>query len=305
MTILNTSSTTKKSGVGVIGGSGIYKLEELKDVTAVKVTTPFGDPSSPVLCGKLGNQEVFFIARHGLHHSLLPSEINYAANIYALKSLGVDWCISVGAGGSLVEKFRFGDIVVPDQIIDFTKSRVDTFFGEGLCVHISLTDPYCRILNSTVVHAAKGVAHEQRFAYHNGGTYCCVEGPSHRTRAESIMMKNAGGSVVGMTAMPEARLAREAEMAYASIVMITDYDIFDEEDREAVPSDDYAFEILQNCVQSAKDILVRTIPQLGGLRPDRAVRDALEGSIVTNLNHVPKETLEALKPIIGRYLTIL
>ncbi len=291
-----------RGGIGVIGGSGIYHLEDLKNTSLEEFDTPFGPPSSPILCGNYFDQDVFFIARHGLHHTLLPSEINYRANIFALKELGVEWCISIGAGGSLRDQCRFGDLVIPDQIIDHTKNRPHTFFGEGICGHVPFTEPYCRVLRRALIKAAHEVAHEQRFTCHDDGVYCCVEGPSHLTRAESVMMRGWGGGIVGMTSMPEARLAREAEISYASMVMITDYDIWDEEGRQGLPSTEQIVRILHNRVGNTKEIVLRTIERLASLRPDPSVKHALDGAIVTNLKSIPEETKEALYPILRRFI---
>jgi 5'-methylthioadenosine phosphorylase len=293
------------AGVGVIGGSGIYHLQGLEDVSIKEVKTPFGEPSSPIICGRLGNVKVFFIARHGANHSLMPNEVNYRANIFALKRLGVKWCISLGAVSSVSKALKISALVIPDQIIDFTKSRASTFFGNGICAHVPFGNPYCKVLRSILRQASSELAEEQNFSYHNGGTYFCIEGPTHLTKAESRLISSWGADVVGMTAMPEAQLAREAELGYASLVMITDYDISDRSEEQIradhIPTGQL-IDLLQKRVEHAKAIVMRTVRRLDGLEPDPVVRNALDGAIVTNASAIPNSTKEALYPILGKYL---
>src|SRR5208283_4185792 len=210
--------------LGVIGGSGFYRMKGLDKVELMELETPFGRPSDPFYQGRIGDIEVAFLARHGRGHRLLPSEINFRANVFGMKQLGVTHLVSVSTAGSLKEEIHPGELVVPDQFIDRTFKRPETFFGDGMVVHVSLADPVCTNLASDLAGAAKtGGA-----AIHNGGTYLCMEGPQFSTRAESNLYRSWGASVISMTAMQEARLAREAEMCYAALVLVTDYDCWHE-----------------------------------------------------------------------------
>ncbi|MFM1847640.1 MAG: hypothetical protein RL417_1114, partial [Pseudomonadota bacterium] len=210
--------------IGVIGGSGLYSIEGLQNVSTVEVETPFGAPSGAVTCGILEGAELFFLARHGSYHGLLPSEVNYRANVFALKSLGAEWCISVSAVGSLREELPPGTVVIPDQLIDRTVGRRSTFFGEGLAAHVGFAEPYCSTLRGVLARVAAPIAREGNFNVVSGGTYVCMEGPAFSTRAESHLYRHWGASLIGMTALPEAKLAREAELAYATLALVTDYD---------------------------------------------------------------------------------
>lgn len=293
------------TSVGIIGGSGIYHLQGLEDVATKEVKTPFGEPSSPIICGRLGNVKVFFIARHGTNHSLMPHEVNFRANIFALKRLGVKWCIGLGAVSSVCKELKISDLVVPDQIIDLTKSRSSTFFGNGICAHVPFSNPYCKVLRSILRQASSELAEEQNFTYHNGATYCCIEGPTHLTKAESKLISSWGAHVVGMTAMPEAQLAREAEIGYASAVMVTDYDVCDRSEAQIkddhIPTD-RLIDLLHKRVEHAKAIIMRTVRRLEGLEPDPVARNALDGAIVTKISAIPNHTKEALYPILGKYI---
>ena len=199
--------------IGIIGGTGLYDLPGLDDIREREVKTPFGNPSSPVLSGVVDGVELHFLARHGRGHTLLPSEVNYRANLYALKVVGAKWCLSVSAVGSLQEEFRPGQVLVPDQFIDRTKGRASTFFGEGIVGHVAFADPFCPVMREELFAVASQVAKERSTEAHNGGTYLCMEGPAFSTRAESHMYRSWGASIIGMTNLPEAKLAREAEIA--------------------------------------------------------------------------------------------
>ena len=206
--------------VGVIGGSGLYEMEGMSDIEEVSVDTPFGSPSDNMITGMLGDTKMVFLSRHARGHKLLPSEINFRANIFAMKKLGVEHIISVSAVGSMKEEIVPGDMVMPDQFIDRTKNRVSTFFGDGIVGHVQFADPVCLGLNSIVYEAARS----ENIKSHKNGTYVCMEGPAFSTRAESKLYRNWGVSVIGMTNLPEAKLAREAEICYATIALATDYD---------------------------------------------------------------------------------
>src|SRR3990172_7084044 len=206
--------------VGVIGGSGLYEMEGLKDVASVRVTTPFGDPSDEFVTGMLGDVKMIFLPRHGRGHRFLPSEVNYRANIYGMKKLGAEWVISVSAVGSMKEKIKPGHIVIVDQFFDRTKSRPSSFYGNGIVGHVEFADPVCAGLSS-VLH---GAARAAGATVHMGGTYVCIEGPQFSTRAESNIYRSLGVDVIGMTNIPEAKLAREAELCYATVALSTDYD---------------------------------------------------------------------------------
>ena len=209
--------------IGIIGGSGLYKMADLKDVQEVQISTPFGSPSDAVIVGTLAGNSVAFLARHGRNHTLLPSEVPYRANIYAMKQLGVEYIISASAVGSLKAEAKPLDMVVPDQFIDRTKNRVSTFFGEGIVAHIAFADPVCSQLAKVLTEAVASL-NLTDVTLHRGGTYVCMEGPAFSTKAESHLYRSWDATVIGMTNLPEAKLAREAEMAYATLALVTDYD---------------------------------------------------------------------------------
>lgn len=281
--------------VAVIGGSGLYELEGLTDVCEVKPHTPFGDPSDAIVLGTLAGVRVAFLPRHGRGHRLSPTHIPARANIFALKTLGVERIVSISAVGSLKEEIRPLDLVVPDQLIDRTRQRFNTFFDEGMVVHIGFADPFCADLSGTLIHAAG----EDGTTVHHGGTYVVMEGPAFSTRAESFLYRSWGASVIGMTALPEARLAREAEMCYATLACATDYDCWHETE-ESVTVEMVIGNLLRNVVTS-KRILQRVVPRLSETRTC-ACGLALKDAILTTNEAIPQETKERLAPLVGKYL---
>ena len=280
----------------VIGGSGLYKMPGLSGITEHQVDTPFGKPSSPILQGEIQGQTILFLARHGQGHFINPSEVNYRANIYALKSLGVNRVISINACGSLREDFKPGDLVIPDQIFDMTKGRVNTFFEEGLVAHIGTADPYCPDLSTHLYRALKkGSAN-----IHKHGVLVIVEGPRFSTRAESNTFRSWGMSIIGMTAAPEAFLAREAELCYASIAHITDYDVWHTKE-EAVSVEMVLKIIAQNTAhaQDAITVLAEKPPQI---ERSCGCLSALDGAIITNPDVIPKKAQKKLNLLVSKYL---
>ena len=282
--------------VGIIGGSGFYQMDGLNELRKIEVETPFGLPSHAVVVGKIDGQLVAFLPRHGVGHPLLPSEINVRANIYALKSLGVEWLIGVSAVGSLREEIEPRHFVIPDQLYDHTKNRTSTFFGDGIVAHVGFADPFCPILGQCIYQSAKRVG----AAIHSGGTYICMEGPAFSTLAESNLYRKFGFDVIGMTAAPEAKLAREAEMSYAVLACSTDYDCW-HEDHETVTTEMIIENLLAN-VETAKQIVRSAIQNLPLDRSSSPAYKALEKSIATNPNVIPEETKQKLELLIGKYL---
>ena len=282
--------------VGIIGGSGFYQMDGLNELRKIEVETPFGLPSHAVVVGKIDGQSVAFLPRHGVGHPLLPSEINVRANIYALKSLGVEWLIGVSAVGSLREEIEPRHFVIPDQLYDHTKNRISTFFGDGIVAHVGFADPFCPILGQCIYQSAKRVG----ATIHSGGTYICMEGPAFSTLAESNLYRKFGFDVIGMTAAPEAKLAREAEMSYAVLACSTDYDCW-HEDHEAVTTEMIIENLLAN-VETAKQIVRSAIQNLPLDRSSSPAYKALEKSIATNPNVIPEETKQKLELLIGKYL---
>ncbi len=282
--------------VGIIGGSGFYQMDGLNELRKIEVETPFGLPSHAVVVGKIDGQSVAFLPRHGVGHPLLPSEINVRANIYALKSLGVEWLIGVSAVGSLREEIEPRHFVIPDQLYDHTKNRTSTFFGDGIVAHVGFADPFCPILGQCIYQSAKRVG----ATIHSGGTYICMEGPAFSTLAESNLYRKFGFDVIGMTAAPEAKLAREAEMSYAVLACSTDYDCW-HEDHEAVTTEMIIENLLAN-VETAKQIVRSAIQNLPLDRSSSPAYKALEKSIATNPNVIPEETKQKLELLIGKYL---
>ncbi len=265
--------------VGVIGGSGLYDIEGLKDVREVRVRTPFGSPSDAIVLGTLEGAGIAFLSRHGRGHRLNPSDINYRANIYALKSLGVSRVISVSAVGSMKESIRPGDVVLPDQFIDLTKRRASTFFEQGLVAHVAFGDPVCAALARELSAGGERLG----ASLHRGGVYVCMEGPQFSTKAESRLYRQWGVDVIGMTNMPEAKLAREAELCYATLALVTDYDCWHEtEDPVTVEA---ILETLHRNVTLAKRWLAAVVPAVAAL-PACSCQSALTNAIVTAPNAV-------------------
>jgi len=281
--------------IGIIGGSGLYDLEGISDLTEVRLSTPFGDPSDVITLGTFAGQRVAFLPRHGRGLRLLPSELPNRANIYALKVLGVERIIAVSAVGSMRETIHPLDLVVPDQIVDRTTRRPNTFFGEGLVAHISFADPFCPQLSALLAQAAE----ETGARVHRGGTYICIEGPQFSTRAESRIYRQWGVDIIGMTAVPEAKLAREAEICYAVLALVTDYDVWHVSEQPVTA--EMVIANLQRNVAQAKRVLATLIPRLGVERTC-ACSQALRDALVTDLALIPPARREALRPPIGRDL---
>ena len=281
--------------LGVIGGSGLYQIEGLKDVEELRVKTPFGDPSDAIVLGTLEGERVAFLPRHGRGHRISPTEIPVRANIYALKSLGVERIISVSAVGSLKETLPPLDLVIPDQLIDRTRSRVGSFFGGGMVVHVGFADPFCPALSQVLYQACQG----EGVGVHKGGTLVVMEGPLFSTRAESFLYRSWGADIIGMTALPEAKLAREAEICYATLASVTDYDCWHQE--HASVSIEMVISNLQKNVERAKRVLaklVRAIPR----ERDCPCPTALKDAIITDHKLIPAQKRQELALLIGKYL---
>ena len=285
------SPDLSKARVGVIGGSGLYAIAGLEDEQEVEVQTPFGHPSDRLRVGRLEGVDTVFLARHGRHHQFLPREVPYRANLWAMRSLGVRWLISVSAVGSLQASIRPRDMVVPDQFIDRTQQRPPTFFGEGCVAHVSLADPFCSQLSQLLTEAAKSSLPNGQ-TLHQGGTYLCMEGPAFSTRAESELYRSWGCSVIGMTNHTEARLAREAELAYASLSMVTDFDCW-HQDHDAVTVEMVMGNLRANAM--ATEPILRTLMQrISTERPASPAHTALANALVTSKEVVPLVTRRKL-----------
>lgn len=287
---------TAAAGIGVIGGSGLYELPGMENLTETKVTTPFGDPSDCIMTGTLHGRSVHFLPRHGRGHRIAPHEINHRANIYALRSLGVRWLICVTAVGSLQENIHPMDVLVPDQLFDRTSRReYHTFFGSGIVAHISFGDPYSSGLRNILLDAATKIGAR----VHDGGTYVNMDGPAFSTRAESEFNRRAGFSVIGMTNLPEVKLAREAEISCATMAMITDYDCWktDEEPVTAAAVGSY----LKTNVETARKILASAIPAVP-ITPDWPEHKSLDGAIQTPREFWPREQEQKLAVLLERFI---
>ena len=287
---------TNPATIAIIGGSGLYEMEGLTDVESVDIDTPFGRPSDAITLGTLEGARVAFLPRHGQGHRFNPSHIPVQANIYALKTLGVERIISVSAVGSLKEEFEPQHLVVPSQLIDRTRNRSNTFFENDMVVHIAFADPFCAHTSHMVVHAAQDLG----VNVHPGGTMVVMEGPAFSTRAESFMYRSWGADLIGMTALPEAKLAREAEICYATMAWVTDYDCW-RQGGETVTVEMIIGNLLKN-VAASKDLLRNLIPRLNGPR-ECPCATALKDAIITPQDRVPVELKRKLAPITGRYLT--
>ncbi|TAM56013.1 MAG: S-methyl-5'-thioadenosine phosphorylase [Paraburkholderia sp.] len=285
--------------IGIVGGSGLYQMEELAEVREVDVNTPFGPPSDKIMIGKLGTTHVAFLARHGRHHALLPSEVPYRANVYALKQLGVRYLLSVSAVGSLNESLHPRDIALPDQFIDRTQCRESSFFGGGVVAHVAFANPICPLLADVLQRATEQATPD--VAIHTGGSYVCIEGPAFSTFAESTLYRQWGAAVVGMTNLPEAKLAREAEMAYATLALVTDYDCW-HPSHESVTVD-MAIANLQHNAANAKRILARAIELIAENPPASSAHEALRTALVTPPAQIGAASRERLAAIIGKYLS--
>ncbi|HEX9944980.1 MAG TPA: S-methyl-5'-thioadenosine phosphorylase [Thermoanaerobaculia bacterium] len=283
--------------IGVIGGSGLYQMEGMTVREERRIETPFGDPSDAYLIGELDGQLVAFLPRHGRGHRLLPTELNYRANLYGFKVLGVEEIVSVSAVGSMKIEYKPTDILVPDQFFDRTRHRPDTFFGNGLVAHVSLAKPVCPRLIDVAVEAARAAG----AVVHRGGTYICMEGPQFSTRAESEVYRRLGMDVIGMTNLQEAKLAREAEICYVSLAMVTDYDCWHETE-EAV-SGEAVMEVVRQNVKMSQEVVRQMLRRLGEPHGrDCLCADALKYSLITERSLIPAATLKALAPIVGRYI---
>jgi 5'-methylthioadenosine phosphorylase len=285
--------------IGIIGGSGLYKMDGLKDVEEIQVQTPFGSPSDALILGTLEETRVAFLARHGRNHTLLPSELPFRANIYAMKQLGVEYLISASAVGSLKEEAKPLDMVVPEQFIDRTKNRVSTFFGEGIVAHIAFGDPVCQNLAAVVTDAIASL-NLPNVTLHRGGTYVCMEGPAFSTKAESNLYRSWGATVIGMTNLPEAKLAREAEIAYATLALVTDYDCW-HQDHDSVTVEMVIANLQRNAVNAQK-VIQETVRRLSENPPHSEAHSALKYAILTNLEKAPAATKQKLELLLKKYI---
>ena len=281
--------------IGIVGGSGLYDMAELTDRSERTVDTPFGPPSGPYLLGTLRGRRVAFLARHGKGHTLMPSELNFRANIYGFKMLGVERILSASAVGSLQERYRPLDIVVPDQFFDRTKGRISTFFGHGIVAHVAFAHPFCHDLSKIAADSVQSVG----ATVHRGGTYVNMEGPQFSTLAESNLYRGWGMDVIGMTNLQEAKLAREAEICYTTLALVTDYDCW-HPDHDSVTVDLIIANLLQNA-KTAQQAIAEAVGRISGARTC-ACKDALATAIITRPEHVPEKTRRELAPIIGKYI---
>jgi len=281
--------------IGVIGGSGLYQMDGLTGVREVAVATPFGKPSDRLVRGKLGNSELVFLPRHGKGHRWLPTEVNFRANIFAMKKLGVERIISVSAVGSLRQEVAPGHLVVPDQFIDRTSQRPSTFFGKGLVAHVSLAEPFCKYLSGVLAQSAQ----QAGATVHRGGTYVCMEGPQFSTRAESHLYRSWGAHVIGMTNLQEAKLAREAEICFSTLALATDYDCWNEQAGDV--EIEQVLAVLQHNVKLAQRTIGGAVAALTEQR-NCGCASALRDAIITDRRLIPRKLRQELKPIIGKYL---
>ncbi|MBN3875867.1 MULTISPECIES: S-methyl-5'-thioadenosine phosphorylase [unclassified Nostoc] len=288
-----------QASIGIIGGSGLYKMDALKDVEEVRVETPFGSPSDALILGTLDGTRVAFLARHGRNHTILPSELPFRANIYAMKQLGVKYLISASAVGSLKEEAKPLDMVVPDQFIDRTKNRISTFFGEGIVAHIAFGDPICKNLAAVLADAIASL-NLPEVTLHRSGTYVCMEGPAFSTKAESNLYRSWDATIIGMTNLPEAKLAREAEIAYSTLALVTDYDCW-HPDHDSVTVELVIGNLLRNAVNAQK-VIQETVRRLSENPPTSEAHSALQYAILTQLDKAPAATKEKLGLLLQKYL---
>ncbi len=288
----------KKARLGIIGGSGLYRIENLKNIVELSLDTPYGKTSNKLLIGNLFGIEIVFLARHGEKHTLNPSEIPYKANIWAMRSLNVRWLISASAVGSLKEDIKPCDIVIPDQFIDRTHQRPLTFFNNGVVAHISMANPFCEILSQILSQEIEKLLTKEK-KIHIGGTYLAMEGPAFSTRAESNLYRDWGCSIIGMTNHTEARLAKEAEIAYSSLSMVTDYDCWNQNCENV--SVEMVLENLQENASFAKSIISAAAKRISSLRPSSSFHNALKNALVTPKEHVPNKTKEKIKLFTDKY----
>lgn len=284
--------------IGIIGGSGLYKMDALKDIQEVELSTPFGKPSDALIVGELEGATVAFLARHGRNHHLLPTELPFRANIHAMKQLGVEYIISASAVGSLKEAVKPLDMVIPDQFIDRTKNRESTFFGEGLVAHIAFGDPVCPNLAEILADAVESLDLSES-NLHRGGTYICMEGPAFSTKAESYLYRSWGATVIGMTNLTEAKLAREAEIAYATLALVTDYDCW-HLDHDSVTVEMIIGNLQKNAV-NAQLVIKETVKTLNTNPPESIAHSALKYAILTHCDKIPPATKEKLALLTKKY----
>ena len=281
--------------IGIIGGSGLYDMAEVTDRREVSVTTPFGEPSGPYVLGTLRGKRVAFLARHGAGHRLSPSELNFRANIFGMKLLGVEYILSASAVGSLKLEYKPLDIVIPDQFIDRTRGRVSTFFGRGLVAHVGFAHPFCRILSTLAYESGQ----QADATMHKGGTYVCMEGPQFSTLAESHLYRSWGADIIGMTNLQEAKLAREAEICYTTIALVTDYDCWHPE-HDAVTVDMVIANLMENA-KTAQQIIATAVDRLPFERTCECA-SALKFALITRPDAIPADTARDLAPLVGKYL---
>jgi len=281
--------------IGLIGGSGLYEMADLSERQQHEIDTPYGRPSDPIVTGKLAGVPVAFLTRHGKGHRLMPSEVPYQANIYALKLLGVRYVVSISAVGSLREELRPLDLVLPDQYIDLTKRRTGTFFGQGAVAHVSMAQPVCAELTDVLARAV-AAAQLSEVRLHRGGSYVCIEGPTFSTLAESLWYRSMNASVIGMTAMPEAKLAREAQIAYATLALVTDYDCW--HPHEAHVTADMAIANLMKNAANAQLVVRNLVQLLQATQPVSIAHSALASALITRPEQMPAETRERLRALL-------
>jgi len=286
----------EQARIGIIGGSGLYHMEGLTDVREIETTTPFGPPSDSLHVGTLDGVRVAFLARHGRGHRLMPTELPFRANIYAMKVLGVERIISASAVGSLQEQYAPTDIVIPDQFFDRTRGRVSTFFGDGIVAHVALAHPVCEVLCDTLEASGKEVGAK----IHRGGTYLCMEGPAFSTLAESKVYRQWGMDVIGMTNLQEAKLAREAEICYATLALVTDYDCWHPEHDSVTV--EMVIDYLNRNAATAQRLIRETVKRIAAIERNCKCASALKHAILTQREGVSAEALERLSPIVGKYL---
>jgi 5'-methylthioadenosine phosphorylase len=291
---------TNSAHIGVIGGSGLYEIEGLTDIEEMRISTPFGEPSDAIILGRLADTPVAFLPRHGRGHRLTPSEVPSRANIYALKSLGVEWVISVSAVGSLREDYAPLDLVIPDQIFDRTRHRPDSFFGGGIVAHVSFAEPFCPHLSQLLW---QGVGNLENVVGHRGGTYVCIEGPLFSTKAESRIYRQLSCDVIGMTAVPEAKLAREAELHYATIACVTDYDVW-HETTEAVTVEMVVANLKHNVANAKRLIrdMISRLPPAGAATESCTCASALKNAVMTDSALISDVLRHRYGLLIGKYL---
>jgi 5'-methylthioadenosine phosphorylase len=281
--------------IGIIGGSGLYDMAEVTDRKEVTVKTPFGEPSGAYVIGTLRGQRVAFLSRHGAGHRLSPSELNFRANIFGMKLLGVEYILSASAVGSLKQEYKPLDIVIPDQFIDRTRGRVSTFFGRGLVGHVAFAHPFCKTLSEVALGSGKAAG----ATIHQGGTYVCMEGPQFSTLAESKLYRSWGADIIGMTNLQEAKLAREAEICYTTIALVTDYDCW-HPDHDSVTVEMIIANLTQNA-RTAQQIIAGAVDRLPFNRTCECA-SALQYALITRPDVIPEETARELAPIVGKYL---